>query len=221
MPSLKELPGVRKIWRRLEPVQPRDVTEHALWEDIYSLLVGSSFLAVALILLKDAGLVTGGVAGIALLFSYLLPIEVSVLFLLVNLPFFLWAPKIMGWRFAIKTVTLIVLVMAWGLFLPTVFELGEVNRVFAAIFGGTIAGVGVLSLARHATGVGGAGIVALWLQKSKGWSAGRLLLMVDCTVLLLALTVIDFQSFILSILSAVALNGVLIANHRPGRYAGH
>ena len=41
--------------------------------------------------LKSAGLVTGGVAGIALLVSYLVPLPVGVLFTLINIPFFLFA----------------------------------------------------------------------------------------------------------------------------------
>lgn len=209
------------FFRRMEPATPRDQSRHTLFEDLYALLIGAALLSVGLIMLRQEGLVTGGVAGIALLISYLVPVPVSVLFLLVNLPFFLLAPKVMGWRFAIKTVAVIVLVMLGGLLVPHLIEIARINRVFAAVFAGSMIGLGVLSLARHAAGVGGAGIVALWAQKAKGWSAGRILLMVDSVVLLISLPVLDTRSFLLSVLSAVAINGVLITNHRPGRYTGH
>ncbi len=44
-------------------------TRHTLIEDVHALLIGTSFISVGLILLKAAGLVTGGIAGIALIVS--------------------------------------------------------------------------------------------------------------------------------------------------------
>jgi hypothetical protein len=40
-------------------------------------------------------------------------------------------------------------------------------------------------------------------------------------ILLASLPVLSPERFGLSILSAAAINAVLIVNHRPGRYIGH
>lgn len=60
---------------------------HTALEDVHALLIGSSFIAVGLTLLKAAGLVTGGVAGVALIVSYLGGWPVGTVFFLLNLPF--------------------------------------------------------------------------------------------------------------------------------------
>ncbi|KAK0329178.1 hypothetical protein LTR94_037854, partial [Friedmanniomyces endolithicus] len=47
--------------------------------------------------------------------------------------------------------------------------------------------MGILAMARHGAGVGGTGIVTLWLQKKHGINAGRTQVMIDGVILLLAL----------------------------------
>ncbi len=76
---------------------------HSVLEDIYAMVIGMAFVVVGLVLLKAAGLVTGGVAGIALLASYVFPLPVGTIFTLVNIPFFLFAYVTMGPRFALKS----------------------------------------------------------------------------------------------------------------------
>ena len=43
----------------------------------------------------------------------------------------------------------------------------------------------------------------------------------DALILLSSLPVLSLERFGLSILSAAAINAVLIVNHRPGRYVGY
>ena len=45
----------------------KDPLEHTLLEDFYALVTGCGLLAIGLVLMKEAGIVTAGVAGIALL----------------------------------------------------------------------------------------------------------------------------------------------------------
>ncbi|MFX8504428.1 YitT family protein, partial [Acinetobacter baumannii] len=65
--------------------------------------VGMMFIVTGVVLLSAAGLVTGGIAGIALLVSYVAPLSVGTIFTLVNVPFFVFAYFVMGPRFAIKS----------------------------------------------------------------------------------------------------------------------
>ena len=82
------------------PIAPR----HHLAEDIHALVTGASFCAFGLILLKAAGLITGGVAGLALMVAYLTRWPVGLLFVLLSAPFFLLAQRRMGWAFTLKSV---------------------------------------------------------------------------------------------------------------------
>ena len=64
-------------------------------------------------------------------------------------------------------------------------------------------------------------MVALILQKSRGWNAGRTQMACDVLILLASLPILNAERFGLSVLSAAAINAVLFVNHRPGRYIGH
>lgn len=194
---------------------------HTALEDIHALLIGSSFIAVGLTLLKAAGLVTGGVAGVALIVSYLSGWPVGVVFFVLNLPFYVLAQRTLGWTFTFKTLAsnLLLAGLAWGM--PHWLKVTNVDPIFSAVFGGTIIGMGILALARHRSSVGGVGVLALYLQERRGISAGKVQLAADCLVIAAAFFTISFDKLLLSIASAVALSAVIIANHKPGRYSGY
>ncbi|ETI63656.1 MULTISPECIES: YitT family protein [Sphingobium] len=203
------------------PLQAQPARPHSLAEDGYAIAIGCAFIALGLMLLKQANLVTGGMAGIALLVSYLVPWSPATLFILINIPFFLFGGRAMGLAFGLKTLFANVAIMALGLMMPWAMQVAKISPLFAALFGGSIIGFGILAIARHGAGVGGVGVVALILQKSRGWNAGRTQMGCDILILLASLPVLSPDRFGLSILSAAAINAVLIVNHRPGRYIGH
>ncbi|WP_157220426.1 YitT family protein [Flavisphingomonas formosensis] len=183
--------------------------------------MGASFAAFGLVMLKAAGLVTAGVAGIALVLSYATAWPIGPLFVAINLPFFLVAQRSMGVTFTIKSLGAMVLLAALARFMPLWLHLGSVQPAFAAVFGGSLIGMGVLSLARHKASVGGIGIVSLLLQDRRGWNAGLTQMMFDVVIIGVALPIVGIVKVGYSILSAVALNGVMFAYHRPGRYFGY
>ncbi|EQB32166.1 YitT family protein [Sphingobium ummariense] len=205
----------------MPPLPPPPPRPHSLAEDGYAIAIGCAFIAMGLMLLKQANLVTGGMAGIALLLSYLIPYPPAALFLAINIPFFLFAGRAMGVAFGLKTLFANIAILALGLAMPMALEVARVSPFFAALFGGSIIGFGILAIARHGAGVGGLGVVALILQTRRGWNAGRTQMAGDAVILLASLPLLSLNRFGLSILSAAAINAVLIVNHRPGRYIGH
>jgi uncharacterized membrane-anchored protein YitT (DUF2179 family) len=192
---------------------------HTALEDVHALLIGSSFIAVGLTLLGAAGLVTGGVAGVALIVSYLGGWPVGTVFFLLNLPFYVLAQRTMGWTFTFKTLVTNLLLAGLAFGMPHWLKVSHVDPIFSAVFGGTIIGMGILALARHRSSV--VGVLALYLHERRGVSAGKVQMAADCLVVLAAFFTIPFDKLLLSIASAVALSAVIIANHKPGRYAGY
>jgi uncharacterized membrane-anchored protein YitT (DUF2179 family) len=81
-------------------------------------------------------------------------------------------------------------------------------------------GIGLLILFRHQACLGGLNILAIWLQERRGVRAGVFQMAVDSLVVLLSLLVVSPGTIALSVVGALALNGVLAVNHRPGRYLG-
>jgi uncharacterized membrane-anchored protein YitT (DUF2179 family) len=194
---------------------------HSPSEDIYALVVGCALIVLGIVCLHAAGLVTGGVAGVALLLSYIAPISPGWLFTLINLPFFLFARSAMGTAFMIKTMIVSTGVTVLTLLSPHMLRFDFIDPLFAALFGGTVIGMGILSLARHQAGVGGTGVMTLWLQQKRGWNAGRTQLAIDCCIMAAALLAVPPVKVLFSAVSAAAMSGVLIAFHRPGRYTGY
>jgi len=195
-------------------------TRHTPAEDVYAILIGSSFSAFGVVMLHMAGLVTGGVAGLALIGSYLSGYSVGMLFFVLNLPFLVLAQRTLGWVFAIKSAITVALLSAFTLIIPHFFK-GPVDPWFAAIFGGTIIGMGILSLARHKSSVGGVGVLALYLYEKRGINAGKVQGSADTLIVASALIAVDIHHVLLSVVSAIALSLVIFTFHKRGRYNGY
>lgn len=205
----------------IAPALPHGALPHSRSEDVYAIVVGCVMIALGLALLHAAGLVTGGIAGVALLASYLVPLPTGVLFTLINIPFFLFAKRAMGSRFMWRTIAVNGGIALFSTMARYGLRIVEVHPAFAAIAGGTVIGMGILALARHDAGVGGTGVVTLWLQRTRDWNAGRTQIAIDLAILAVSFAVVAPAQVGWSALSAAAISGILIAWHRPGRYTGY
>ncbi|SHN31752.1 YitT family protein [Rhizobacter sp. OV335] len=199
------------------PLPP--VQRHTPFEDAQAIFTGTLFVSLALILFAQVGLLTGGTAGVAFVLHYATGIGLGKLFFAINLPFYWFAWRRMGREFTLKTfvaITLLSLMTEWS---PQLFAIERLHPAYAAVLGGLLLGSGCLFLARHRASLGGATIVSLYLQQSRGWRAGKVQMVVDCSVVLLALTVVDPARVAWSVLAAVVMNLFIAVNHKPGRYA--
>lgn len=192
---------------------------HSLFEDAQAIFTGTLFVSLALILFAQVGLMTGGTAGAAFLLHYATGISLGKLFFLINLPFYWFAWRRMGREFTLKTFVAISLLAAMTEFSPRLFAIDRLHPGYAAVLGGLLLGSGCLFLARHRASLGGATIVSLYLQQSRGWRAGAVQMGMDCAIVLLALTVVEPVRVAWSVLAAVVMNLFMAVNHRPGRYA--
>lgn len=191
---------------------------HRPHEDILGLLTGTLFVALGAMLFSQARLLTGGTAGVALFISYATGWAFGPVFFGVNLPFYLFAWKMMGRSFTLRTVAAVTLMSLISWQLPQVIGLNHLSPTFAAILGGLLVGTGLLILFRHRASLGGINVVALFLQERWGWRAGRVQMVIDALIVLAAFRVTDTWHVMLSVVGAVVLNLTLAINHRPGRY---
>jgi len=198
-----------------------ETAPHSLLEDIYGLITATMLMALGLVLMKVGGIVTAGVAGLALLASYKLHLSVGLLFFLINLPFFALGRSVLGGAFLGRTIAACLMIFGFVWIIQHSARIEWVHPAFAALAGGTACGMGILMVLRHQSGVGGVNIVALWLQRRLGWNVGRLHLVLDGAVLLAASGVIAPVQLAWSAMSVVATNLVLIAFHKPGRNLGY
>jgi uncharacterized membrane-anchored protein YitT (DUF2179 family) len=196
------------------------VSRHSLFEDAQALLVAPLFVAFAVLLFRQAGLLTGGTVGIAFLIHYLGGWPMGAVVFAVNLPFYAFALRALGRAFTIKTFIAVSLLAVYTETLPALISLQSVDRVFAAVMAGFLIGIGLLMLIRHQASLGGLGVLAIYLQKARGWRAGKVQMAADFAILGAAALIRDPLSVGLSILGALALNLVVAVNHKAGRYMG-
>ena len=197
-----------------------NAVRHNLFEDAQALLVAPLFFAFAVLLFREAGLLTGGTVGIAFLLHYLSGWPIGALLFAINLPFYALAMRSMGKAFTIKTFLAVSLLAVYAEMLPGLVHVQNLNRPFAAIMGGFLAGISLLMLIRHRASLGGLGILVIHWQNTRGWRAGKLQMAADCLILGSAIFIRDPLSVGLSILGALALNLVIAVNHKAGRYMG-
>ena len=197
-----------------------EIARHSLFEDAQALLVAPMFAAFAVLLFQHAGLLTGGTVGVAFLVHYLSGWPMAWIVFVVNLPFYVFAWRAMGLAFTVKTFISVALLALYTALLPEVIVLQSVDRLFAAVMGGFLIGVGLLMIVRHQASLGGLGVLALYLQKTRGWRAGKVQMAADVLILAAGLVIRDPLSVGLSIVGALALNLVLAVNHKEGRYLG-
>ena len=191
---------------------------HRPHEDVQALVTGTLFVALGVVMFGQAGLLTGGTAGIAFLLHYRTGVNFGLAFFLVNLPFYLFAWRRMGAEFTLKTFAAVALLSLFAALLPHGLAFEYLSPVLSAVLGGLLCGAGMLMLFRHHASLGGMNVLVLYLQDRLGWRAGKVQMAIDCLILLGALWVADWQRVALSVLGAVVLNMTLAINHRPGRY---
>lgn len=191
---------------------------HHLYEDAIAMLIGTSFIGLSITFYSHAMLMTGSMAGIALLIQYATGIQFGLLYFLINLPFYYFAVKRMGWAFTIRTFVAVALMAGFARIIPLCVDFSAISPLFAALMGGTLMGMGVLALFRHRSGVGGVNILALYLQDVYGIRAGWFQLGLDFLIMLAALFFIPLENMLLSLVGAVAMNVIIAINHKPGRY---
>lgn len=214
--SNKVTPEEEKSEQEHFPEPPK----HTAVDDLQAILIGSLMASFGIAIFSHMNFLIGGTAGVAFLVQYSTPLTFGPVFFVINLPFYFLAIKKLGWEFTIKTFLAVFMVSFFSDYLPHIFEFGEINPWFAALFGGFLIGSGLLMLFRHKASLGGLNILSIFLQENYNISAGKFQMAVDTCIILAAFFVVDWKALLFSILAAVALNIILAINHKPGRYRG-
>ena len=175
-------------------------------------------MALAVIFFRKSGLLTGGTTGLALLIHYSTGWSYGVVMFIINLPFYVFGYKALGKWFTVKTFISVGLLSVFVEAIPYWFVIEQINSVFGAVAGGVLAGTGILILIRHGASLGGVSIMAIYLQKTRGWRAGFVQMAFDIAILTIGLLILNPALVVLSLLGALALNLVIAVNHRKGRY---
>ena len=193
---------------------------HSLLDDIVGITASSLLAAIGIFLMDSGHVVTGGIAGLALLISYATPFSFSVVWIVASLPFLPLAVWKKGWNFTLRSLVAIVMVSLFAQL--TTANLGQlsIDPLFGAGAGNVVASIGVLGLFRHRSSLGGFNVVALIAQEQYHWRAGYVQLVIDLAIVAGAFFVASPVIVLYSAVGAFVFNFILALNHREGRYNG-
>ena len=142
--------------------------------------------------------IDGGAMGISLLISETTNVSLSILVVLVNLPFIVIGFSTIGKQFAIKSVLAIIGLALAIYFIP--YPLITSDKLLIAVFGGFFLGAGIGLSIRGGAVIDGTEVLAIYISKKTGLTIGDVILIFNIFIFL-------FGAYILSI--EVALYAML------------
>ena len=199
----------------------KEAFKHTWYEDLFGLATGSILLGFGIYLLQAGHILTGGTVGLSLLLTRYIHISVSVMYVLVSIPFFFLAIKKKGLVFATRSIINIVVVSYLVSLFPHYISFDVKYTLPVAIIANTILGIGVLAIFRHNSSLGGFNIVALIIQENFKIQAGYVQAVMDLCVLVAGIHIYGLRDSLYSLVGVIILNEILALNHRKDRYIGH
>lgn len=168
--------------------------------DIFLILLGilSAGFGLKGFLLSNKFL-DGGATGISLLLSELTGWNLSLLLVLVNLPFLILAYNIIGKRFAIKTGLAIVGLAACVAFMP--YPDVTHDKVLVAVFGGFFLGAGIGLAVRGSAVIDGTEVLAIFVSKKSGLTIGDVIMIVNIIIFSAAAWLVSIETALYAMLT--------------------
>ncbi len=123
----------------------------------------------------------GGITGISIIISKLTKLPLSILVLLLNIPFIYIGFKNMGKGFLLRTIYSMV-IFSLSLSLFQYFDAITEQILLATVFGGVLLGVGVGLIIHFGGCVDGTESVALVISKKTSFSVGQIVLMFNLVI---------------------------------------
>ncbi len=185
------------------------------------ILIGLFLTAIGIKLLNIHTLTFGGTAGIATLVSFMTNWTWGILFLIVNLPFFILSIKKLGWNFSLLTFLCIILISAIS-DLMDYLALPLISPIAAAIIAGSLIGIGVSFVLNSGASLGGIHILALYLEQKSNINRGISLFVTDFIIVSSAVVMFGFRNALISIIAitiASFLTGKLKSTVKPSSEA--
>lgn len=176
--------------------------------DYVMLIVGTAMLAFSLTCIYDQiGLVIGGFTGLAIVVKEVtktvIPggIPLWITNLVLNVPLFLWGIIRLGKKFVGRTVIGTLLLSFWLYVIPS-YDVIAGDYTIAAVFGGTLAGIGMGLILRARATTGGTDMVATLLHTHiKHYSIVRIMQVLDGIIVILGFFVFGLHPTLYAIVA--------------------
>ena len=176
-------------------VEVTDMLRSALF---ISLAVFSAGFGLKGFLLPNA-FIDGGVTGISLLTEAVTGVSLSILLVVINLPFLILGARTISRRFAVRSVIAIVLLSIAVHFIP--YPLITQDKLLIAVFGGFFLGMGIGLAMRGGAVIDGTEVLAVYLSKKLGLSIGDFILIFNIVIFSVGAYILSVEVALYAILT--------------------
>ena len=144
----------------------------------------------------------GGAMGVSLLINILTDFDLSLLILMINLPFIIIGYRQISWQFAIRsTISIILLsVLVHFVELPSITS----DKLLIAIFGGVFLGAGIGFSIRGGSVIDGTEVMAIYMSRRGGITVGNFIAIFNVALFIIAAFLINVETAMYSMLTYVA-----------------
>lgn len=156
---------------------------------IIFLILGVIFYSLSYaIFLIPHNIVPGGISGFAIVLHILFHTPVGITVIILNIPLFILAVRILGFSLGIKSVVVIIVTnllidfLTYSVKIPSPTN----NVILAAIYGGVMLGLGLGLIFRGGANTGGTDIIGQILNRFTNFSVGIWILIVDTLIITIA-----------------------------------
>ena len=183
--------------KRIKNKTTRDIVNFII------LTIGTIISAVALeLFLIPNTILDGGITGISIIIYKLTNIPLSVLVLLLNIPFFYIGYKNLGKRFLIRAIYSMIVFSLFLSFFEIFMPFTE-EMLLATVFGGALLGLGVGLIIKCGGCTDGTESVAMVISKKTDLSVGQIVLVFNLIVYSIAGFIFGFDRAMYSLLTYV------------------
>ena len=172
-------------------------------KEMIETILGALIMAAGVSLFLPNQLSSGGIAGVATIFYYLLNIPMGTVIIAINIPLFLFSMYKVGKMFFLKS-TLGTFAMSVFIDLLDKIEPLTNDRFLACIYGGILLGLGTTLLLKAESSTGGSDLISYIAKKYKPTvRSGNIIVIID--IIIIALNVIFFKEIEIGLYSAIAI----------------
>lgn len=175
-----------------------------------AVLIGLGIFAAAFGLksfLMPSHFIDGGATGLALLLSAISGVSLSILIVIINIPFVILGYKVLGKQFAIKVaiaIPILSLILAFVTF-PEVTH----DKLLVAVFGGFFVGAGIGLSVRGGAVLDGTEVLAIYLSKKLSTTIGDIIIVINIILFSAAAYFLSIETALYSMITYLSASRTL------------
>ena len=175
------------------------VKEHLV--PIIMLILGAACAAFSIeCFLITNTILDGGVTGISMMLNFVSELPLSILIVVINIPFFVVGFRALGKRFLLRSL---ISMASFAMFLEVFRDVDTVtsSELLAVVFGGVLLGVGVGTVLRNGGCLDGTEIAAMLLSRRTSVSTGGIIFFINIFIYAVAGLLFGWDRALLSLLT--------------------